>query len=104
MSTLSNADILRLYCKELDNHGYLGPASDAEVMHTSMDLAIQMKSDIDDSARRLDLNAQRLGVTTNELVAAVTTLCAYTCCRIDEALWQLERVLNVVHQVQKGRR
>lgn len=104
MTTLSNADILRLYCKELDNHGYDGPASDAEVTQTSMDYAIQIKSDLDDSARGLELQAQRLGVTTNELVAAVTTLCAYTCCAIGEAMWQLERVLKVVHQVQGGQR
>ncbi|MDQ1307873.1 MAG: hypothetical protein QG671_3707 [Actinomycetota bacterium] len=104
MTTLSNADIMRLYCKELDAHGYDGPASDAEVTQTAMDYATENKSDIDDAARGLELQAQRLGVTTNELVAAVTTLCAYTCCRIGEAMWQLERVLKVVHHVQGGRR
>lgn len=98
--TTTNQTILRLYCKQILPNGDHYLASDAEVLQTTMDYASETGIDIDDAARSLELAAQRFEVSTNELVAAVTCLAVYVQCRLGEALWQLERVVNVVRQVE----
>lgn len=97
----TNQTILRMYINQIDVNGTYYSASAAEVMQTTMDFAAEKKLDIDDAARALELSAQRLDVTINELVAAVTTLCVFTGCTLDEARWQLVRVVNVVRQVEQ---
>lgn len=98
----TNQEILRLYVKQIVPNGDHHTASDAEVMETTMDLAAASSLDIDDAARALELGAQHLGVTTNELVGAVATLCVFLNCTFHEAIWQLQRVVNVVHQIEQG--
>ena len=98
----SNQDILRMYIEQIVPNGDHHSASDAEVLQTTMDLASATSLDIDAAARALELGAQQLGVTTNELVAAVATLCAFLNCTFHEAIWQLQRVVNVVHQIEQG--
>lgn len=94
-----NQKIVRLYIKEITPNGDHHLASDQEVMQAAMDFAAETKVDIDDAARALELGAQQLGLTTNEYIAAVTTLCVFLGCGFHEAGWQLRRVVNVVHQM-----
>ncbi|BCI55700.1 hypothetical protein NIIDNTM18_49780 [Mycolicibacterium litorale] len=96
----SNQEVLRLYIKEVDPHGYDRSASDEEVLQTSMDYSAEVGVDIDDAARSLELAAQRFDISINDLVAAATALNVYTLCGLREALWQLERVIKVVRQIE----
>lgn len=96
----SNQEVLRLYIKQIVPHGNHESASDAEVLQTAMDYAAAAALDIDDAARSLELGAQHLDVTTNDYVAAVTTLCVFLQCGFHEAVWQLQRVVNVVRQIE----
>ncbi|CAN5754390.1 hypothetical protein BH09ACT7_BH09ACT7_32440 [soil metagenome] len=98
----SNQTILRLYIKQIVPNGDHHSASDEQVLQSAMDFAAQTGLDIDDAARSIELGAQQLDVTTNEYVAAVTTLCVFTMCSFHEASWQLRRVVNVVHQLEEG--
>lgn len=98
----TNQTILRLYINQIEPNGNYYSASDAEVLQTTMDMAASAKVDIDDAARGLELAAQQLDVTTNELVAALTTLTVYTNCGFHEAMWQLQRVVNVVQQIEQS--
>lgn len=98
----SNQTILRMYIKQITPNGDHYSASDEEVLQTSMDFAAETELDIDDAARSIELGAQQLDVTTNEYVAAVTTLRVFTGCGYHEAVWQLQRVVNVVHQIEQG--
>ncbi len=102
MTTTTNRTILRAYCRQIEPNGTYNSASDEAVLQTTMDYASEAEVDIDDAARSLELAAQRLEVTTNELVAAVTCVAVYTQCRLREALWQLERVVKVVRQIDQG--
>ncbi len=97
-----NRTILRLYVQQIVPNGDHHLAGDEEVLQTAMDFAAQTGVDIDDAARALELGAQQLDVTTNEYVAAVTTLCVFLQCSFREAVWQLQRVVNVVRQVEQG--
>lgn len=98
----SNQKILRLYIQQIVPEGDHFSASDDEVMQTTMDYASARDLDINDAARALELGAQRLDVTTNEYVAAVTTLCVFLQCDFGEAIWQLQRVVNVVRLIEQG--
>ncbi|AXN50871.1 hypothetical protein MMRN_37740 [Mycobacterium marinum] len=98
----SNQTILRLYIKQIVPDGDHHLASDEEVLQTAMDFAAQTGVDIDDAARALELGAEKLDVTTKELVAAVTSLCVFLQCSFHEAVWQLQRVVNVVQQIEQG--
>lgn len=102
MTTATNRTILRMYCKQIDINGAYYSASNEAVLQTTMDYASEVGLDIDDGARSLELAAQRFEVTTNELVAAVTCVAAYTQCTLREALWQLERVVKTVRQIEQG--
>lgn len=104
MPTTTNRTILRMYCKQIDINGTYDSASDEAVLQTTMDYASEAEIDIDDAARSLELAAQRIEVTTNELVAAVTCVAVYTQCRLREALWQLERVVKTVREIEQGLR
>lgn len=100
MTTATNRTILRMYCKQIDINGTYDSASNEAVLQTTMDYASEAEIDIDDAARSLELAAQRFEVTANELVAAVTCVAVYTQCTLREALWQLERVVKVVRQIE----
>ena len=96
----SNQEVLHLYIKEVTPNGNHDFADDAEVSQTTMDFSIEAKLDYDDAARSLDLAAQQLDVTTNQLVAAVATLRVFTGRGIRDAIWELNRVVNVVGHIE----
>lgn len=98
----SNQTILCLYIKQIVPDGDHHVASDEEVLQTATDFAAQTGVDIDDAARALELGMQELDVTTKELVAAVTSLCVFLQCSFNGAVWQPQRVVNVVQQIEQG--
>lgn len=100
--TTSSQTILRLYVKQIVPHGNHHLAGDDEVLQSAMDFAALTGLDIDDAAHSIELGAQQLDVTTNDFVAAVSTLRVFTMCSYQEAVWQLQRVVNVVRQIENG--
>src|SRR5260370_39500347 len=93
--------ILRAYAKEFDNVGYEDPATDKEIQECGDRITAELSDNYDIYSRDrgrtfLAYDAKRFGVSLAELVAAITSVEAYTGNGVLNTLFELGRVVNLV--------